>query len=335
MPTITHESLQGVLTDHLLRTTVDTLHRPNIDDIQFSTWISSCRNDFSGSWLEAIPTSPSYEFSNSDFRYAILFRLFLPLPLISPGDKCHCKLHPPLDPTSHHLSNGCNEDNIRNDNHTELKHEFASLLNYGGFAVIIEEQRCFASIVDTRKRPDICIQGWGLRGTTYKHRKLIIDVGITTQTLLGTQLGVLSSTLTLATHPDSQPSAHHNTKITKYQALANAAHLDFLPLIFASSGRPHSAAKGFISDLTIAISQFRNIPPTTLHLFIRKRLSCALQKALAGSFNKKIFLIHSKSNGPSTSAPEINDQAIMDSNYINYCDSATTFFDRFSDDGSV
>jgi hypothetical protein len=46
MPAITHESLQGVLTDHLLKTTIDTLHQPNIDDIQFSTWISSCRNDF-------------------------------------------------------------------------------------------------------------------------------------------------------------------------------------------------------------------------------------------------------------------------------------------------
>jgi hypothetical protein len=47
--------------------------------------------------------------------------------------------------TGHHLSHGCNEDNIRNDNHTEFKREFASLLTYGGFTVIIEEQRCFAS----------------------------------------------------------------------------------------------------------------------------------------------------------------------------------------------
>jgi hypothetical protein len=146
MPAITHDSLQGVLTDHLLRTIIDTLqHQPNVDDIQFSTWLSSCQNDFSGAWLEAIPSSPAYEFSNSDFRHALLFRLFLPLPLISPGDSCHCKLRPPLDITGHHLSHGCNEDNIRNDNHTEFKREFASLLTYGGFTVIIEEQRCFAS----------------------------------------------------------------------------------------------------------------------------------------------------------------------------------------------
>ena len=87
MPFIVLDSLQGVLSTHLLRPTIEAFHHPNRDDILFSTWISSCRNDFSGAWLEAIPSSSTYEFSNLDFRHAILSRLFLPLPLISPGDR--------------------------------------------------------------------------------------------------------------------------------------------------------------------------------------------------------------------------------------------------------
>jgi hypothetical protein len=87
MPFIVLDSLQGVLSTHLLRPTIEAFHHPNRDDILFSTWISSCRNDFSGAWLEAIPSSSTYKFSNLDFRHAILSRLFLPLPLISPGDR--------------------------------------------------------------------------------------------------------------------------------------------------------------------------------------------------------------------------------------------------------
>ena len=176
-PTLNQDSLQSVLTEHLLKSSIDAFHRPNEENILFSSWISSCRDDFSGAWLEAIPSSLSYTFTNPEYRHALLFRLFLPLPLISQGEYCHCKSRPPLDLTGHHLSHGCKESNIRTENHDELKREISSLLSYGGFAVIIEEQRCFNSVSETRKKPDVSIQGWGPRGTNYKHKKLILDVG--------------------------------------------------------------------------------------------------------------------------------------------------------------
>ena len=46
MPAITLDSLQGVLSDHLLSSTIAAFHTPNNDNvitILFSTWISSCR----------------------------------------------------------------------------------------------------------------------------------------------------------------------------------------------------------------------------------------------------------------------------------------------------
>ena len=138
-----------------------------------------------------------------------------------------------------------------------------------------------------------------------------------TQALFGSQKGILSATLALVLDPDAQASAYHNFKNTKYLKLANLARMDFLPVIFTSSGRPHLNAKEFIYDLVLSISQFRKIPPTCLHFYITKRLSCVLQKALLNSFNKKISLIHSRANGPSTSNLEINDHAIIDSEYIN------------------
>jgi hypothetical protein len=181
---------------------------------------------------------------------------------------------------------------------------------------MIEEQHCFASISETRRKPDVSVQGWGPRGPDYKHRKLILDVGIT-QALLGSQSGVLSSTMAIAVRPDCQMSAYHNQKVTKYSSLANAAHIDFLPIIFASSGRPHPKAKEFISDLSVAISDFRGIPAERLHFYITKRLSCALQKTLYNSFHKNISIIHSKANGPTIHAPDINDQSVLTSDYMN------------------
>ena len=318
-PTLNQDSLQSLLTDHLLKSSIDAFHRPNEDNLLFSTWISSCRDDFSGAWLEAIPSSLSYTYTNQEYRHALLFRLFLPLPLITPGEFCHCKPRPPLDVTGHHLSHGCKESNIRTENHDELKREISCLLSYGGFAVVMEEQRCFTSVADTRKKPDVSIQGWGPRGSNYKYKKLILDVGIT-QALLGSQSGVLSSTMAIALHPDCQTATYHNQKVAKYSSLANAAHIDFLPIIFASSGRPHPKAKEFISDLSVAISDFRGIPAERLYFYITKRLSCALQKALFNSFHKKISIIHSKANGPAINAPDINDQSVLASDYMN-CDS--------------
>ena len=184
---------------------------------------------------------------------------------------------------------------------------------------MIEEQHCFTSVSETRRKPDVSIRGWGPRGTNYKHKKLILDVGIT-QALLGSQSAVLSSTMAIALHPDCQTSAYHNQKVAKYSSLANAAHIDFLPIIFASSGRPHPRAREFISDLSVAISDFRRIPAERLYFYITKRLSCALQKALFNSFHKKISIIHSKANGPTIHAPDINDQSVLASDYMN-CDS--------------
>jgi hypothetical protein len=64
MPSIVLDSLQGVLSTYLLRPTIEALHHPNRDYLLFSALISSCRNNFSGAWLEAIPSSSTYEFSN-------------------------------------------------------------------------------------------------------------------------------------------------------------------------------------------------------------------------------------------------------------------------------
>jgi hypothetical protein len=76
--------------------------------------------------------------------------------------------------------------------------------------------------------------------------------------------------MAIAIHPDCQTSAYHSQKVAKYSLLANAAHMDFLPIIFASSGRPHPKAKEFISDLSAAISDFRGIPAERLYFYITK-----------------------------------------------------------------
>ena len=166
-------TLQGLLSESLLEPLLGEFFNPDPNDILYSTWVSSCRNDYSGAWLESIPYQSKFLFPNLEFQSALLTRLFLPQALIPPGCRCSCKEHPTIDIYGHHFSHGCREDGLRNNNHDELKREFLQLLTYSGFTVKVEEIGCFAAVDDTQKRPDVSILNWGPRLPLFRDPNLL------------------------------------------------------------------------------------------------------------------------------------------------------------------
>jgi hypothetical protein len=236
----------------------------------YTTWLTSIRDDFAGKWLEALPKYEKFTFSDSQFQTATCYRLFLSQPSVQPGTRCDCQGHPYLDGKGHHLMTACSRGGARMQTHDNIGREVNSFLRYNGIRTRMEEEGCFAAAEpDTRKRPDISI----LPGFI-SDQKTLLDIAITCP--VSTQPAAAKAKGTAA-------SRTYKAKVSKYGALALSNQLDFQPIIFESTGMIHPASLSFLVKCVGYAAKMRKFSSGALLQYFMTSLSATLQKHLANA----------------------------------------------------
>ena len=156
-------------------------------------------------------------------------------PMYVPGTKCYCKRSPYLDCHGHHISAGCAKDGTLHKNHDAIKFVIKDLCNYSGFVTRLEEMRCFQDAVpESNLRPDISIYNFPVQPNSRK--KMILDISVTHPV-------PIISNRTLSRNEALQPcraaNQCFNRKEAKYREISTANNLEFLPIIFETTGRTH------------------------------------------------------------------------------------------------
>jgi hypothetical protein len=252
----------------------------------YLTWIISLQSSSAGAWLLSVPKFEDFTFSNQEYQTALAVRLHLPLNYVTPGLKCNCKSLSFIDSTCHHLITGCKEGRIRQNHHSVLQHSLSKLFRYCGLKVINEEQDCFKTIdPNDNKRPDISILNSNILGYS---QKLILDISVTSP-FMGTETGNIQSvSLVKAKTVERAAKIRFQQKQQKYNLCSSLHFLDFLPIVFETSGRLHSDGVLFMKKLAEAGSTLRSIPFDIFINYIYKSFSCLFQKSVAFEINHKL-----------------------------------------------
>ena len=258
----------------------------NYNNNVYLAWIISLQSPTAGAWLLAVPKFEDFTFSNQEYQTALAVRLHLTINCVTPGLKCNCKSSPFIDSTCHHLITGCKEGRIRQNHHSVLQHSLSKLFRYCGLKVINEEPDCFKTIDPSdNKRPDISILNSNLLGYS---QKLILDISVTSP-FTGTETGNIQSiSLSKARSVERAAKIRFQQKQQKYNNCSALHFLDFLPLVFETSGRLHSDGVLFMKRLAEAGSTLRSIPLDIFINYIYKSFSCLFQKSVAFEINHKL-----------------------------------------------
>jgi hypothetical protein len=174
-------------------------------------------------------------------------------------------------------------------NYDAIKYVIKNLCNYSGFVTRIEEIRCFQEAVpNSNLRPDISIYNYPVQPNSRK--KLILDVSVTHPTLI-------TSNRTLSRNEALQPCRAANLcyarKQTKYMDISIANNLEFLPIIFETTGKIHPKTECFIDRLlTQMLTNTESRTSSVLHFYWYARISCSLQKSIVEVLVSKSRLIN-------------------------------------------
>ena len=296
-------SLQGQFTDcfsinRLRSFKEDLLEIQSPDKVARISWFEGQQDSDGNLWIEAIPKRHNHanKMSKKEFNAAMCLKYFLPQPSIAAHCRCACGIFP--DAYGHHLAGGCRTGKDRHETHDTLKYTLRGVAQYAGIHTIVEPLHVFANVDDhTGLRPDAILKDPPPL-LSRNGREVLIDVSVTS-TFSNTQNGSLpvlgngarrnSMTLEQAQRRGSSSQVRCNEKNTKYQALSNAAGLEFIPLVFESCGRMHSCVKDFVSNCSKVASENRNIPHKVLTKFWLRNLAFKLQHQLSKSIVKKSF----------------------------------------------
>ena len=247
----------------------------SVTDTKRLAWITSLSGDSkSGRWLEVCPKTKDYKFTPEEFRTQLHHRLFLQTPSFIPGSKCTCRNSPPLDSLGHHISSGCNKDGTLHKIHDGLKFLFKDMCNYAGLMTRLEEQRCFQmAFPDNNQRPDISIFNF-----PKCQKKLIIDIALTHPVPI-TGSRVLSRNEALISNRAS--NSKFKDKVNKYAATAAANNLEFLPIIFETTGKMHPKTATFFDNVIDYMARGDATTKAKSLLFWSARISCLIQKYIS------------------------------------------------------
>ena len=296
-------SLQGQLTDcfssnRLRSFKEEQLELQELDRVARIAWFEGQQGSEGNLWIECVPKSNNNmnHMSRKEFNAAMCLRYFLLQPSIPTRCKCACGIFP--DAYGHHLAGGCKTGKDRHETHDTLNYMLRGVVQYAGIHSIAEPLNVFANVDEfTGKRPDAILKNPPplLSGNG---RDIIIDVSVAS-TFPNTQKGVLpvvgngarSSTMTIeqAQRRGSSASARCNEKNNKYRGLANAAGIEFIPLVFETCGRMDKRLVDFVDNCCQVASENRNIPQKVLRKFWLRNLAFKLQHQLAKSIVKKSF----------------------------------------------
>ena len=280
-------TFQNYLNDQIKEFTVQNF-LDSVQDTKRLAWIDSLRNDHSigGRWLEVCPKTEQYKFTPDEFRTALRYRLYLNNPAYIEGSHCSCKPRPYVDPRGHHLATGCGIGGTRQQTHDGVANVLKDMLNSAGLMTRREEVGCFREVdPDDNHRPDISVTN--MPG---KVKKLILDVAVTCPVPLRSNFELSRNMALSKSHLANQA---YNKKMHKYQALCEANNLEFLPLIFESTGGMHSkAAEHFFKVIDLIVGKDDKGYKICCHLFWAARLSCCLQKSIAKAIISKSRVIN-------------------------------------------
>ena len=272
-------SLQSTISDmqssNMKRRLLDS-----IIDTKRIAWIISLTDPTSGTWLEVCPKMKHQEFSPPEFRASLRRRLLLPQQSFVPGSKCNCKNRPFLDPLGHHISTGCSKDSALLNTHDTLCYCMKDFLNFAGIMTRREETGAFKeAFPDNNQRPDLSVFNY----PSCPKPKLILDislahpVGILTEAVLSRNQAML---------PGRAGTKRFLDKQRKYVAIANANNLEFLPIIFETTGQMHEATRKFFEVTLQLMSDHPGLNKRMKAITSRywaARISCCIQKSIANT----------------------------------------------------
>jgi hypothetical protein len=287
--TASRETLQSKLFELQQPHTVQAF-RDSILDTKRLAWIvsQSGRDSKCSRWLDVTPKTHDFKFKSEEFQVLLCHRLFLQQPVHVPTSKCYCKAAPLLDPYGHHLSAGCAKDGTFHKTHDSLKMVVKELCNFAGFVTRVEEPRCFQEAnPDCNLRPDLSVYNYP---PIYPRRKMIIDVSVTHPVPI-TSARVLSRNEAL--QPCRAANLCFNRKVTKYAAVSEANNLEFLPLIFETTGKMHPKTETFLDRTVTEILNRRNPAlRSVMNFYWYARVSCCIQKCIADAILTKSRVVN-------------------------------------------
>ena len=158
-----------------------------------------------------------------------------------------------------------------------------------GIRTRMEEVGCFQEAYpNSRKRPDITTSNF----PTCTKSKLVLDISMAHPIPILALNTSLSKPQALV--KDRAAIKRHRDKCRKYTEIANANNLEFLPLIFETTGRMHPDTSNFFNVTVNKMANTMDIPPANLHLFWSARIACCIQKSLVGAILSRSRIINGR-----------------------------------------
>jgi hypothetical protein len=248
-------------------------------------WFKSCQGSHSGRWLQHSPKSPSTTLSPNEFKMMLRYRLRIPIPSIVPGSRCTGKGCGLIDPFGVHLTTGCGKGGYRHRTHDNVVLTIESLARSCGVMTRREARRCFQQDdSDSQRRPDILIYN------APKHNQVVVaDLMITGPV----STKALSANAALQEYRAA--NAAYSKKQSSYRNIASANNLDFVPLIFESTGKIHPETVTFLNDMLEDCAAGDSSRLGALKRFWYGVISFSLQKHIAQSLLARIQDINGNS----------------------------------------
>ena len=230
-------------------------------------------------------------------------------PAVLDGLKCVCGAphFPTIDRQGTHLITECNGvGNYRLKLHGAMEDEIMAIGSNCEFRVRREERDCFKiAFPDCNKRPDV----------TFVSKNLITDISV--KQPYSTRCGLsLQQALTV----ERAANEGFKGKNRKYGAIAEDNNLNFLPLIFETTGRIQKDALLEMDTWFKHGSDVRKIDKGVLSTYWLRSISCKLQKIAAQAIIQRSFKMASDLNPfleDSSQAHARSYEAMMLFDYVN------------------
>ena len=226
------------------------------NDLPGLQWFTSLQNSFAGRFLSVVPKFKDYYMEDEEYRVALLRRLDIPLPIITPGLCCTCSGMPHLDRRGHHFVTACGVHGVPTEIHDTYRNKFNQFLHEIGYWTVVEERRTFGdALPEDQHRADIVIKNPETLNYEDKGSKVLIDFTFTSplQGIRSGNIGNRRISVAAAKTPGRAAKLSYNNKMRKYAQVIqrfneannnqNIETFTVVPIAVETSGNIHS--KGF------------------------------------------------------------------------------------------
>ena len=254
-------------------------------------------------WLESCPKTSFHSINNNQFECALSLRLFLPQKTIIPFSMCSCSTENTpitLDPQGLHLCSGCHHDNVKNIIHNNLRDSIIYTLNHLGLQTVREPPNQFRAVnPDDGCRPDIKVLG-------LSDRPLLLDVTVTSPVPPNNPQSLSFSDAKI---PLRQSKRRHLDKIKDYGHKSTLSNMDFLPIVFESTGNLHPDAVNLFVRVINRYCRDKNAPFDPVWRFLISLIGISFQKSIADCILNRSYNINSHQQPTNT---EFDDDKVHD-----------------------